>query len=105
MNVSYQIFELDIFRQRIYQERPGMGGHELNSGLFTCDWQSKCNGSLASETTTESSREKAHARKIDDHVMHSVFFLFGSRFPVVNPSPTHFYYLNVQIFMCNKKPC
>jgi hypothetical protein len=51
------------------QERPGMGSHELNSGSFTRDWR-RANATVHSllRQHTESSTEKAHARKIDDQV-------------------------------------
>jgi hypothetical protein len=54
-----------------------MDGHEL---VLVCQRvigaEQMCDGSLASKTTTESSREKAHARKIDECaacLMDSVF--------------------------------
>jgi hypothetical protein len=58
MDVVISVGDVDVYRQQIVcyackfsvcldsgdceptsLERPGMGGHEFNSGSFTCDWR------------------------------------------------------------------
>jgi hypothetical protein len=48
----------------MFQERLGMGSHEINPGVLACDRLGE--NLLASAITMESSREKEHAQKIDD---------------------------------------